>query len=56
VAAIEKQLNSTAIEADQKQEIQAIAAWIAHHADYVDPLADFDWMLDEFKNPSWQYW
>jgi len=56
VAAIEKKLNSSAIGAEQKQEMQAIAEWIAHHADYVDPLTDFDWMVGEFKNPSWQYW
>jgi len=56
VAAIEKKLNNSAIEVEQRQEIQAIAEWIAHHADHVDPLTDFDWMIGKFEKPSGQYW
>jgi hypothetical protein len=55
-AAIKKKLDSSTIEAEQKREMQTITEWITDHADYVDPLTDFDWMVEEFKNPPWQYW
>lgn len=54
--AIKKMLDNSTIDAEQKSEMQTIAEWITHHADFVDPLTDFDWMVEEFKNPPWQYW
>ena len=54
-AAIEEKAESSLVQDGQKQEILAIAQWIARHADNMNPLADFDWMIDEFNDPPWQY-
>ncbi|MBZ5700405.1 MAG: RWP-RK domain-containing protein [Acidobacteriia bacterium] len=54
-AAIEEKAESSPVRDGQKQEILAIAQWIAQHADNMNPLADFGWMIDEFNDPPWQY-
>jgi hypothetical protein len=54
-AAIEEKARSSAVQDGQKLEILAIAQWIAQHAENINPLVDFDWMIDEFNDPPWQY-
>lgn len=53
--AIEQKAESSAFEEGQKQEVLTIARWITQHADNVNPLADFDWMIEEFSGPPYQY-
>jgi hypothetical protein len=38
-----------------KNKILEMAQWIILHADNIHPLADFDWMIDEFYDTRWQY-
>jgi hypothetical protein len=53
--AIEEEAEISPVQDGQKQEILAIAQWIARHADNVNPLADFECMIDEFKEPPWSH-
>jgi hypothetical protein len=54
-AAIREKADSLPVQDVQKGEILAIAEWISEHADHLNPLADFEWMIDEFKDPPRQY-
>jgi len=27
--------------------------WALHNADYVDPLTDLEWTINQFKDPPW---
>jgi hypothetical protein len=54
-AAIREKADSLPVQDVQKVEILAIAEWISEHADHVNPLADFEWMIDEFNGPPQQY-
>jgi hypothetical protein len=38
-----------------KEELQKIVEWGFHHADYVDPLTDLNWVAEHFKKPSWMF-
>lgn len=38
---------------EQRQELQKIAEWASRHADYVNPLTDLRWTIEQFKNPPW---
>ncbi len=40
---------------DQRQDIRAMAKWVIRHAEFVDPLTNFAWMIGQFKNPPWDY-
>lgn len=53
--AVRRKVEASSVRDDQRQEMLAIANWIAHHADYIDPLTDFDWMIDQFNDPPGQY-
>jgi hypothetical protein len=54
-AAIREKAESLPVQDVQKVEILAIAEWISEHADHMNPLADFEWMIDEFNVPPRQY-
>jgi hypothetical protein len=37
-------------EADgSRRELQSLIDWTARHADYVDPLTDLNWTVEQFK-------
>ncbi len=55
-AALTESTQNAALEDAQKQEMLGIAEWIARHAENLDPLKHFEWMIKNFKKPSWQYW
>jgi|ERR1700733_15179337 len=38
------------LDGNVKKELRKISRWIARHADYLDPLTDFKWMIDKFKD------
>lgn len=46
--AIEDKAEQLSLQDGQKQEILEITKWIARHAENLNPLADFEWMIDEF--------
>lgn len=52
-------LQSTVTSADlpekERLETEAMAEWSLHHADYVDPLTDIIWTINEFNDPPWHY-
>jgi hypothetical protein len=47
-ALITKTETST-LDENVKKELRKISHWVARHAEYVDPLTDFKWMIDKFK-------
>jgi hypothetical protein len=53
--AIKEKAESSPAQDSQKREILALAQWIAQHANNLNPLDDFDWMIDEFNDPPWPY-
>lgn len=55
-AALTESTQNAPVDDAQKQEILGIAQWTARHADNVDPLKHFRWMIGNFRKPSWQYW
>jgi hypothetical protein len=54
-AAINKQLEDSTPDNDEKQMIREIAEWISTHADDTDPLLHFNWMIRQFNDPPYQY-
>jgi hypothetical protein len=48
-ALITKTETST-LDDDVKKELRKISHWLARHAEYLDPLTDFKWMIKKFKN------
>jgi hypothetical protein len=38
------------LDGNVKKELRKISRWIARHAEYLDPLTDFKWMIDKIKN------
>jgi hypothetical protein len=54
-AAIQDGVDKSPAQNGQKQEVLEIAKWIAHHAKNLNPLEDFESMIDEFNDPPWQY-
>jgi hypothetical protein len=54
-AAIQDGVDKSPVQDGHKQEVLEIAKWIAHHAENLNPLADFESMIDEFNDPPWQY-
>lgn len=36
-----------------KSEIQSMIDWTLRNADYVDPLTDLKWTINQFKDPPW---
>jgi len=40
---------------DQKTDLAAMAEFALRHADFVDPLTDLKWMVNQFKTPPWQW-
>lgn len=50
-AAIEREAQQSSVQDERKQEILKIAKWIAVHAENLNPLGDFEWMIDEFHDP-----
>lgn len=54
-AAIKAAAENPETPTEQKSDLVAMADFALHHADFVDPLTDLKWMLDQFKNPSWQW-
>ena len=54
-AAMQADSESGQVPDEQKQELRQIADWTVQHADFVDPLTDFAWVIRQFKKPEWQY-
>jgi hypothetical protein len=52
-----KDLQVTATAADlpdeKKQEILTMIEWSLRHAEYVNPLADLNWTITQFKERHW---
>ncbi len=40
---------------DRKADLAAMAEFALRHANYLDPLTDLKWMLNQFKTPPWQW-
>ena len=53
VTALRAATGSAELSEDSKRELQSMIDWSASHADYVDPLTDLNWTVDQFKNEFW---
>jgi len=40
---------------EQKQELLAIVSWMNDYADALNPLSNFNKVIDQMKNPPWFY-
>jgi hypothetical protein len=49
-------MEKLALEDGQKEQLGKMAQWIAQHAENTDPLNHIEWMIKEFREPSWKYY
>jgi hypothetical protein len=54
-AALKKAAESPNTPQDKRAELAVMADFAMGHADYLDPLTDLNWVLNQFENPPWSY-
>ena len=53
--ALNKQIETVTVGDQEKEELRKISSWIARHAENINPVAHFDWMIRKFNESLWQY-
>jgi hypothetical protein len=53
--AIEQKMSNLQIQDRKRQDLQEITTWIDQHANNIDPLMHFDWMVRQFQKPPSAY-
>ena len=52
---LNKQIEISTTGDEEKEKLRKISSWIARHAENINPLAHFDWMIRKFNESPWQY-
>ena len=52
---LNKQMEISTTGDEEKEKLRKISSWIARHAENINPLCHFDWMIRKFNESPWQY-
>jgi hypothetical protein len=52
---LNKQIEISTMGDEEKEKLRKISSWIARHAENINPLDHFDWMIRKFNESTWQY-